>query len=40
MSALGMEMNGKPGDSLRKLIQAQRAQWGPVVAASGFSASE
>lgn len=40
MSALGMEMNGKPGDALRKLIQAQRTQWGPVVAASGFTASE
>ncbi len=40
MSTLGMEMNGKPADSLRKLIQAQRAQWQPVVAASGFTASD
>ncbi|MGY2490779.1 tripartite tricarboxylate transporter substrate-binding protein [Cupriavidus sp. CP313] len=40
MSALGMEMNGKSGEALRNLIQVQRAQWKPVVEASGFTASD
>jgi tripartite-type tricarboxylate transporter receptor subunit TctC len=40
MSALGMELNGKPGEALRHLIQVQRAQWKPVVEASGFTASD
>ena len=40
MSALGMELNGKPGEALRNLIQVQRAQWKPVVEASGFTASD
>ncbi|CAG2160521.1 tripartite tricarboxylate transporter substrate-binding protein [Cupriavidus numazuensis] len=40
MAALGMEMNGQSGAALRKMIQAQRAQWKPVVEASGFTASD
>jgi tripartite-type tricarboxylate transporter receptor subunit TctC len=40
MAALGMEMNGQQGATLRKMIRDQRAQWKPVVEASGFTASD
>ncbi|WP_454739929.1 tripartite tricarboxylate transporter substrate-binding protein [Cupriavidus necator] len=40
MAALGMEMNGQSGAALRKLILDQRAQWRPVVEASGFTAND
>lgn len=38
MAALGMETNGQSGAALRKLIADQRAQWKPVIGASGFTA--
>ncbi|QOT80791.1 tripartite tricarboxylate transporter substrate-binding protein [Cupriavidus basilensis] len=40
MAALGMEMAGQPGAQARKIILGQRAQWKPVVAASGFTADD
>ncbi|CAG2155716.1 hypothetical protein LMG31506_05481 [Cupriavidus yeoncheonensis] len=40
MAALGMEMNGQPAATLRRMIRDQRAQWKPVVEASGFTASD
>ncbi|KDP83332.1 tripartite tricarboxylate transporter substrate-binding protein [Cupriavidus basilensis] len=40
MAALGMEMAGQPGAQARKTIQAQRAQWKPIVEASGFTADD
>jgi tripartite-type tricarboxylate transporter receptor subunit TctC len=40
MAALGMEVNGQSGATLRKMIRDQRAQWKPVVEASGFTASD
>lgn len=36
MATLAMEMTGYSGDNLRKLIQAERAHWKPIAAASGF----
>lgn len=37
MAAMAMEMTGRPGESLRKTIQAERAYWKPIVDASGFT---
>ncbi len=36
MATLAMEMTGYSADSLRKLIQSERAHWKPIAAASGF----
>lgn len=36
MAAVAMEMTGYPGDTLRKMIQAERAHWKPIAEASGF----
>ncbi|QNK71341.1 tripartite tricarboxylate transporter substrate-binding protein [Variovorax sp. PAMC26660] len=40
LAELGMESSGRPASEVRKLIQAERAQWKPIVEASGFTADE
>ncbi len=36
MATLAMEMTGYSGDTLRKMIQSERAHWKPIAEASGF----
>jgi tripartite-type tricarboxylate transporter receptor subunit TctC len=40
LAELGMESSGRPASEVRKLIQAERAQWKPIGEASGFTADE
>ena len=40
MAVAGMEITGQPGAEAGKIIQTQRAQWKPIVEASGFVAND
>ncbi|MDN8617485.1 tripartite tricarboxylate transporter substrate-binding protein [Variovorax ginsengisoli] len=40
LATAGMEATGLPGAEAGRIIQAQRAQWKPVVEASGFTAED
>lgn len=40
MAALGMDLAAQPGEQARKIILMQRAEWKPIVAASGFTADD
>lgn len=40
MATAGMETTGLPGSEAGKIIRSQRAQWKPIVEASGFKAED
>lgn len=40
LAELGMESSGQTASELRKRVQTERAQWKPIVEASGFTADE